>query len=264
MRQSCCRCAGKCFGCNSVANGCSSNCGNMVACGWRSCNIKMPHCRVSKAMQTLYKITDAILCIAAKQRRATRGCFLPNGSFHKAIAPGEPTPQGVYWLHDDSISSCVCLQCSPWRSPSAWCPCKESGRARCGSCTSRGATGAPGIASAAYASLRWTRSSSSIWPHTACSMCVEWVRFSQCSTEFTFFLSHIHFLPFQSQLYSMSAICWPPISSCSWRVNGPHWCSTGPRWSSSCPATITGRSVSSCRVASGRSPTCCWCCHWVE
>lgn len=108
MRQSCCRCAGKCFGCNSVANGCSSNCGNMVACGWRSCNIKMPHCRVSAAMQTLYKIIDAILCIAAKQRRATRGCFLPNGSFHKAIAPGEPTPQGVYWLHDDSISSCVC------------------------------------------------------------------------------------------------------------------------------------------------------------
>lgn len=41
-------------------------------------------------MQVIEKIHN-ILCIAAKQRRATRGNFLPNGSFHKAIAPGELT-----------------------------------------------------------------------------------------------------------------------------------------------------------------------------
>lgn len=82
MRQSCCRCAGKCYGCNSVANGCSSNCGNMVACGWRSCNTKMPHCRVSKAMQNLYmQIKSTPFCALQQSKDAPHeAAFCPTAA----------------------------------------------------------------------------------------------------------------------------------------------------------------------------------------
>lgn len=56
-------------------------------------------------MQVIQKI-DNILCIAAKQRRATRGNFLANGSFHKAIAPGELSPLLIAWLLN---KLCVCV-----------------------------------------------------------------------------------------------------------------------------------------------------------